>query len=390
MRQSCIAAGAVFGCAYGWERPNWFSLGDPRAEAQLSFRRPGWFEAVREECLAVRDGVGIADLSAFSKFEVMGPGASCFMERLGANRPPQSPWRIGLTHALTPAGGIASEFTVTKLEENRYYLTSAAAAERHDEDLLRLRAAEQEGVGVMNLTEGLGILAVMGPKARDLLTELTDADLGDGAFPWLSAAEVTLAGLPVRLLRVSYVGELGWELHLPMVQMEELHRALWDKGERYGLRPFGAYAMNAMRLEKGYRAWGLDLTSERTPLEAGLDFLVCCEGRDFIGREALLARRQDPAAWRMTLLELESRDGLDPFGPHAVLQNNRPVGIATSGAYGHRTEKLLALAYLTPRAEGEDFTLEILGEALRARVLPQALYDPDNTRLRGSPAVGEL
>ena len=373
------AAGAVFGCAYGWERPNWFSAGG--SAGPLTFRRPDWFGAVGAECRAVRDSVGLADLSAFAKFDVGGPGAADFLDSLGANRPPRRVGRIGLTHALTAAGGVASEFTVTKLDADRFYLTSAAAAERHDEDLLHQRAAAFPGVGIVNRTDSLGILAVMGPNARALLGSLTDADLSDRAFPWLSAAEIAMAGVPLRALRVSYVGELGWELHVPLDRMAPLYDALVEAGRRFDLRNFGAYAVNAMRLEKGYRAWGLDLTTERTPLEAGLGFLVRSEGRDFVGREALHARRRD--AWRMVLLDVDRRGDLDPFHGHTLFQEDEPVGLVTSGAFGHRTGRLLALAYLTPRAGAATFDMEILGERIAARPLPAAPYDPENRKLRG-------
>lgn len=381
------AAGAVFGCAYGWERPNCFS--SDGAEFPLRFRRPGWFEAVRAECLAVRDSVGLVDLSAFSKFDVVGADAAAFLETLGANRPPRGIGRIGLTHALTLAGGVASEFTIGKLAEDRFYLTSAAAAERHDEELLHGRAAAFQDVEIVNRTGSMGILGVMGPNARELLSLLTDADLGDGAFPWLSAAQIAIAGIALRALRVSYVGELGWELHVPLDEMASLYDALVEAGRRFDLCPFGAYAVNAMRLEKGYRAWGLDLTTERTPLEAGLDFLVRSEGRDFVGRDAMLARQRD--AWRMILLDLEQRDGLDPFYGHTVFQEDEPIGIVTSGVFGHRTGKLLALAYLTPKASAETFEVEILGESVAARPLSAAPYDPENCKLRESvrePAMG--
>jgi dimethylglycine dehydrogenase len=376
-------AGAVFGCAYGWERPNWFSLGDPETEARLTFRSPGWFDAVGTECRAVRDGVGICDFSAFAKFEVSGPGAAEFMEGLGANRPPRGVGRIRLIHALTPAGGVASEFTVTKLAGDRFYLTSAAAAERHDEDLLRGRAAGFTAgfdVEIINCTEALGILGVMGPGARGVLSTLTDADLSDAAFPWLTAAVLTVAGVPVRALRVSYVGELGWELHVPMAEIGVLYDSLTKAGEAHGLRPFGAFAMNSMRLEKGYRAWGMDLTTERTPLEAGLGALVRAEGRNFAGREAMLARVEP---WSMVLLELDAPDNIEAFSAHTLLHGDAPVGIITSAAFGHRTGKRLALAYLRPRASGSEFTALVLGERVPARVLDAPPYDPGNRLLRG-------
>ena len=213
--------------------------------------------------------------------------------------------RIGITHALTGAGGVASEFTVTRLAADRYYLTSAAAAERHDEDLLRRHAASFADVRVANRTEHLGILGLMGPEARTVLGALTDADLGHEAFPWLSARtlRVGTAGagtarvgaVEARALRVSYAGECGWELHVAMADLPILHEALRKAGAAVDLRPFGAYALNSLRrLEKGYRAWGVDLTTERTPLEAGLDHLVRTEGREFPGREALLSPRREP------------------------------------------------------------------------------------------------
>ena len=384
----------------------------------------------------MRDRAGLVDLSAFAKFEIFGADAPAFMERLGANRPPRAVGRIGITHALTAAGGVASEFTVTRLAADRYYLTSAAAAERHDEDLLRRHAASFADARVVNRTAHLGVLGLMGPEAPTVLGALTDADLGHEAFPWLSArtlrigtaeADPARAGameagaarpraVEARALRVSYAGECGWELHVAMADLPALHEALCTAGAAVDLRPFGAYALNSLRLEKGYRAWGADLTTERTPLEAGLDHLVRTDGREFTGREALLARAASPSAWRMALLSIEP-DGdadPDPFYTHTVWRDGRAVGIVTTAAPGHRTGTTLALAYLRPEAgPGErrvladagrparmdghgglpepggnagDDTLEIsiLGRRHPARVLAAAPYDPAGTRLRGA------
>ncbi len=374
--------GAVFGCVYGWERPNWFSrrsepaedgprdeppalgpAGNGPRDAPPTFGRPAWRETVAAECRAVRDRAGLVDLSAFAKFEIFGADAPACMEHLGANRPPRAVGRIGITHALTAAGGVASEFTATRLAADRYYLTSAAAAERHDEDLLRRHAASFADVRLANRTTHLGVLGLMGPEAPTVLGALTDADLGHEAFPWLSARTLRIgtagAGaarprtVEARALRVSYAGECGWELHVAMADLPALHEALCTAGAAVDLRPFGAYALNSLRLEKDYRAWGADLTTERTPLEAGLDHLVRTEGRGFTGREALLARAASPSAWRMALLSIEP-DGdadPDPFYTHTVWQGGRAVGIVTSGAPGHRTGTVLALAYLRPEAD---------------------------------------
>ncbi|WP_439630325.1 GcvT family protein [Shinella sp.] len=377
------AQGAVFGAAYGWERPNWFAKA--AAVPDLTFRRPGWFETVASECRNVRDNVGSVDLSAFSKFEVSGPGAADFMASLGSNRPPVRDSRIGLIHALTSRGGVASEFTVTRLAEDRYYLTSAAFAERHDEDLLRSRASA--GVTIENLTEKRGILGVMGPKSRDLLQMLTDADLWNVAFPWLTAQQITVAGVPVLALRVSYVGELGWELHADLDRFGDLYRAVSEAGKSFGLAPFGIYAVNAMRLEKGYRGWGADLTTERTPLEAGLEALVRTEGRSFIGREAMLERAASEKSWRMALFSVED-DGISlPFYNHTVWQDDQAVGVVTSGGYGFRTGKPLVLAYLTPKATTAPMHIRVIDRDLAITELKAAPYDPDNLKPRGIEAA---
>ena len=407
------ARGAVFGCACGWERPNWFASGgesrsEPRLEsgadtrwgksddprdAPLTFLRPAWRSTVAAECRAVRDRAGIVDLSAFAKFEVAGADATAFVERLGANRPPRGVGGIGLTHVLTGTGGVASEFTVTRLAAKRYYLTSAAAAERHDEDVLRQHAGGFADARVVNRTEHMGALGLVGPEARAVLGALTDADLDDDAFPWFSARTIRIGSVEARALRVSYVGELGWELHVAMTDLPVLHEALCAAGEPVGLSPFGAYAMNSMRLEKGYRAWGADLTTERTPIEAGLDHLVRTVGREFTGRAALLARAANPDAWRMVLLSIGPDDEVDPFHTHTVWCGGRPAGIVTTGAPGHRTGTVLALAYMRPVADARghagDGGLEvsILGRRCAARMLAGPPYDPDDSRLRGTAAT---
>ena len=369
-----VERGAVMGAAYGWERPNWFSdkAGD---EAVPSFRRSNWFEYVGQECRTVSEAVGLADMSVFTKFEVTGPDARAFIDALGTNRCPKV-GRIGLTHALSPAGGTESEFTVTALGEDHIYLTCAAAAEERDEDLLRARAVGFD-VSVTNVTEAWGVLGLMGPKSRAVLESLTSDDLGN----WLSAREITVAGIPVRALRVSYVGELGWELHMAAEHMRDLFKAIEDAGTPHGLGFFGAYAMNAMRLEKGYAAWGADFTTERTPAETGAGHLIKPEGREFIGKAALLDRMAAEDRWELVLLEVETSD-IDPYYAHGVYQGEACVGIVTSAAFGHRTGKTLALAYLRDRSARSDLRVNVLGRDLSAHILERAPYDPENRKLK--------
>ena len=369
-----VERGAVMGAAYGWERPNWFSdkAGD---EAIPSFRRSNWFEPVAQECKTVSEAVGLADMSVFSKFEVTGPDARAFVDALGANRCPNV-GRIGLTHALSPAGGTESEFTVTVLAEDHIYLTCAAAAEERDEDLLRARAVGFE-VTVANVTDAWGVLGLMGPKSRSVLESLTSDDLGT----WLSTREIIIAGIPVRALRVSYVGELGWELHVAAKQMTALFEAVEAAGQPHDLSFFGAYAMNAMRLEKGYPAWGADFTTERTPAETGAGRLIRPDGREFTGKQALLERMASVDRWELVLLDIETGD-VDPYYAHGLYQGDNCVGIVTSAAHGHRTRKTLALAYLRDRNARDRLQVEILGHRRAAHIMDQPPYDPENLKMR--------
>lgn len=374
--------GAAFGSANGWERPNWFSRPGNRAEAMLSFGRTDWFEVVGDECRAVRDRVGIADMSVLSKFEVSGRDAAAFMETLGANTPPAQVGRIGLIHALSPSGGVLSEFAAARFGQDRYYLTSAAAAERQDRDLLRHHGEGFENVDVRCITQQVGVLAVMGPQAKSLLTQICNDELGNDAFPWLACREIAVAEVPVRALRVSYVGELGYELHHAMDLQDRLFDSLMEVGAGFDAALYGAFAMNSMRLEKGYRAWGLDLTSEHTPLEAGMEAFVQPDGRAFTGHAALNPHDNRPHRKRMVLLQI-SDAGPDPFYIHPVFCDDSVVGIVTSGAYGHRTDMKLALAYVdADTAEAGALTVEILGKRYSATILQTPPYDPENKRLR--------
>lgn len=359
--------GAVMGAVHGWERPNWFSDQADAAVPAPTFRRADWFGAVAAEVKAAETRVAMADLSVFSKFDVTGADVGAFLDALGANHAPR-PGRIGLTHALTPAGGILSEFTVSRLAADRAYLTSAAAAEEIDLDLLRDRA-EGFDVQVANVTEEVAVIGVMGPRAADLLPDLA-------GMPWLGVCETVQAGCPVRALRLSYIGESGWELHVPAEKAATLFLALETASRPLGLGFYGAYAADAMRLEKGYRAWGSDLTTERSPLEAGLAAFVRPELRAGLARSA---------AWQMVLLEIAAGE-VDPFHAHTLWQGNQPVGIVTSGGFGHRTGKVLALAYLRDATAREGLAVSILGEERAATILPGPPYDPGNFRLKtGAP-----
>ena len=375
------AAGAVFAEVFGWERPKWF---DTAGEGErYSFRRTNWFGPVADECRAVRERVGVLDLTSFAKFDVTGADAMAFLSRLCANRLPQRDGRVVLTHMLTDLGGIECEVTVTRLGPRRFYVLSAAVAELHDLDWLTQHIEPREDVTVTGVGERYGVLVLAGPRSRDVLRTLTSADLGNEAFPWMSAREIDVAGIPTRALRVSYVGELGWELHHPIAAMPRLYDELIRAGGEHGMANFGMYAVNSLRMEKAFRAWGSELTTEVTLLEAGMERFVALDKGEFIGREALLARKREGARWTLVYLAVDDGEA-DPLGNEPVYAEGRLVGITTGGAYGHTVKKALAFAYVEPGcAAGETrLQVQILGERRPARILGEPAYDPGHQRLR--------
>ncbi|MEM8664142.1 MAG: aminomethyltransferase family protein, partial [Pseudomonadota bacterium] len=384
-----IAHHAAMFAGFGWERPAWFGTDGPPAPEHHGFRRrsdPAAFTAIAAECEAVRKTAGLLDLSAFSKFDITGPGAQDAIDRLGANRAPRKDGRVILTHALTETGGVRSEFTITRLSAERFFVISAAAGELPDLDLLREAVDAVPGAAIEPLTEAYGCLVVTGPRARDILAPLTDADLSTPAFRWLTAQEITVAGVPLRALRVSFVGELGWELHHPIAHQGALYDALMDAGAAHGIRPFGLRAMDSLRLEKAYRAWRSDLTPERSALEAGMDrFVHLDDNRPFRGRSALEHQQATGLPTRLVLLRVDAADA-DAMGGEPVWANgsDAPIGMVTSGGYGHTTGQSLALAYVDEAHAVEDAALEItlLDARCPARVSLNAIHDPQSERLR--------
>ncbi len=373
------ARGAVFAETFGWERPKWFSADGGEC---YSFRRTNWFAPVAEECRAVRERVGVLDLSSFAKLEVTGYDAAAFLDSVVANRVPRRDGRIVLAHALTDLGGIECEFTVTRLDERRFYLLSAAVARIHDRDWLVWNRRDTEDVAITDVTDDFAALLVSGPRSREVLAGLTRADLGNDAFPWLDAREIEVAGVPTRALRVSYAGELGWELHHPMDCMEALYEALMNAGEAHGIANFGIYALNSLRMEKAYKAWGQELTTETTPVEAGLERFVDLDS-PFVGRDAVTARAEAGVETRLVYLVVDDGDA-DPLGNEPVRFGDRVVGLTTSGAYGHVVDRCVAFAYIDPRhaSAGTELEIDILGRRRAAKVRDGALYDPGNRRLR--------
>jgi dimethylglycine dehydrogenase len=378
---SFAAQGAQFAQVSGWERPRWF---DRKGGGEnYSWVRSNWWDAVEHEALAVRQRVGLMDLSAFSKYEIAGPEAQAFLARICANRIPRRDGGIVLTHLLTPAGFIESELTVTRLAHDHYYVLSAAIAQTHDMDQLLLRKQPLERVSIVDVTDQLGVVLLAGPRAREVLSRATTLDVANSAFPWLTCKVAPVAGAPnVRLLRINYVGELGWELHVPMSQMAHVFDALMMAGRRHDISLFGTYAMNSLRMEKAYRSWGAELTNEVTLVEADMERFVDLS-KDFVGKLGTLESQRHGPRTLLTYLEVDATDA-DCLGNEPVYCEDRLVGVTTGGAYGFAVRKSLAFAYVQPATvrAARDFEVMIRGEKRTARIVAQPAWDPNNERLR--------
>ncbi len=378
------AKGAVFGQKFGWERANWFAPQGMAAEDHWSFRRSRWFAPVGDECRHVHEHVGLLDMTAFAKCRVSGPGAAAFLDSLVANRLPTKPGRIGLCHALSARGGVHSEFTILREAADAFYLVSAGAWQRLDHDYLQRLMPADGSVRFADLTSALGVLVVAGPQSRTLLQRVSNADFSNSAFPWLSAQAVNIGMAQAMAVRVNFIGELGWELHHPMETQNQIFDALFEAGADLSLKPFGIRAMDALRLEKSYRMIGAELSIEYAALESGLERFVRLDKGKFIGRDGLLAWRERGFANAFATLEVEDVRDADALGNNPLLHTGELVGRATSGGYGHRLGKSLALAMLRPELArpGARLEIEILGERHSASVLPESPFDPGNERLR--------
>jgi len=380
------AMGAVFGQRYGWERANWFAPAGAAARDEWSFRRSNYFAHVGREVRLMRERVGVIDLTPFTKHEVTGPGAEAWLDRLVANKVPSRVGRMALSHALTERGGIRSEFTITKLADERFYVVSAGAAERYDGDYLEKALPQDGSVRLRNITNARGTFVVAGPNSRAVLGALTDTPLDNESFPWLTAHTIEAAlAVDVYALRVNFVGSLGWELHFPIEYAHNLFDALFEAGAPHGIGMVGMRAMESLRMEKSYRMWGSDLTVDYTPFEASLDRFVRIKKGDFIGRAALERQLAAGVPNRFVTLEVHGVTDADPLGNEPLFDKaGRMVGRATSGYYGHHVKKSLAIGYVRAEcaAVGTPLSILILGEKKQATVVAESPYDPENAELR--------
>ncbi len=375
--------GAVFGQIGGWERAFWFDVNGTNDPERLSFRNDEpWQTAVRAECMAVRDRVGVMDHGGFTKYEVTGSGATSFLSNVFCGSMPKV-GRVKLSYMLTPKGMVWSEATIARLAEDRYLLCGPTLAVQRDFDWLQHRLPDDGSVQLAMGSKRDGALMVMGPKSRELLASISTVDLNRETAPWMSVSELEIAGIPVTAMRVSYVGELGWELHVSSGDLKALYDAIWIAGEPLGLVDFGSYALNAMRLEKGYHGWGADFGTEYTVYDASLDKFVNLDKEDFVGREAVLWQKQRPSDWCFVGFVIEDGNA-DALPSDPIYDGEILVGYVSSGGTGYRVGQHLALGYVKRGFEdpGRALEISILGARRRAIITATPFYDPANDRLR--------
>jgi glycine cleavage system T protein len=378
-------AGACFGEAFGWERANWYAPAGLVPAYEYSYERQNWFEASAHEHRAVRNAVGLFDQSSFAKFRLEGSDAAQVLNRVCANDIDVAPGKMVYTQWLNERGGIEADLTVTRLSETLFLIVTGAETETKDFNWLRRHIDAGKHCVLTNVSSGLGVLSVMGPLARELLQSLTPQDLSDAAFPFATSQEIELGYALVRASRITYVGELGWELYVPTEFMVGVYDEIVAAGPQHGLVHAGYHALNSLRIEKAYRHFGHDITDEDTPWEAGLGFAVKLDKPGgFIGREALVRQRETGIAKRLVQFQLRS--------PEPLLYHNEPiwrgdaiVGFVRSGMYAHTLGAAVGLGYVMDAAGGiepDAYEIEVAGVRQAALASLRPLYDPKNERIR--------
>lgn len=391
LHQRLAAAGACFGESSGWEVANWFAPEGMEAKYLYSYGRQNWFDESAREHRTVREAVGLIDYSSFSIFLLQGADAARVLDRICANDVDVCPERVVYTQWLNDRGGIESDLTVTRVAEDVYWIVTSASQQVRDFHWLKGHIADDKRAILTDVTSGYAVLGVMGPKSRDLLSAVSDTDFSNDAFPFCTCREIEIGYVHARALRISYVGELGWELYVPADMAVHVYDTLIACGTNFELRNVGLHAVNSLRIEKAYKQWGLDLADEDTPLEAGLDFaLAWHKPNGFIGRDALLRQRDKGVKKRLVQFYLK-----DPakflYRSEPILWDDRSVGHVTSGAFGHTLGHAIGLGWVQcPEgsammddvlAEG-NFEIEVACERVPAKGSTRPLYDPRSERVK--------
>ena len=374
--------GAVYGSKNGWERPLWFAPEGVEPVDQLAFIDPGWKQYAAQEHNAVREGVALIDQSSFSKFELVGPGALEALQRLAVSNMDKPVGSVIYTQLCNEHGGIEADLTITRTGPDRFYIVTGSGFGVHDSDWIR-RALPQDGsVYLSDVTSARAVINICGPRAREVLQAVSEHDVSNAAFPFGTARQIIVGAAHVQAVRIGYVGELGWELHVPTEFARHVYDCLWQAGQAHGIRDVGYRAIESLRLEKGYLYWSADITPDYTPIEAGLGFRVHLKSKgDFTGRAVL--EKQKSEGTRQRLCTFVCDDKLPITGGETILHDGKTVSVASSAGYGHTVGQTIILGYLPDAlAQEADFELELFGARHAIRRVDGQLYDPANERLK--------
>ncbi|SHH16856.1 GcvT family protein [Cognatishimia maritima] len=374
--------GAVYGSKNGWERPLWFAPEGVEPVDQLDFLEPGWHKFAAEEHKAVREGVALIDQSSFAKFEIIGPGALDLLQHLAACNMDKPDGTVIYAQFCNETGGIEADVTITRLGRDHFYLVTGSGFGTHDEDWIRRNMPKDGSVQMIEVTSGRAVINICGPKARDVLQAVCEQDVSNEAFPFGTARDITVGSAPVRAVRIGFVGELGWELHVPTEFAAHVYKALHGAGEPHGIRDIGYRAIDSLRLEKGYLYWSGDITPDYTPIEAGLGFRVHLKaGGDFLGREVLAKQKAEGPDRKLCTFVTPVK--LPLYGGETIIHDGKTVSLATSAGFGYSVGQTIIFGYLENALCGETtFEIEVFGERHPITRVDGPLFDPQNEKLK--------
>jgi dimethylglycine dehydrogenase len=376
------AAGAVFGEYYGWECPNYFTGNCADSRENPGWKRNNTFKYVAAECKHVMEKVGLLDLSRFAKARITGPGAEAWLNKMTCQRVPVKDGRIALSPMLDANGNFKSDMTITKIKDGEYMCVTASVGKRHDQHWMMLNLPTDGSVCMEDVTYKQGCLVLAGPRSREVLAKACYDDVSNAAFAFGTSRELYVGRTKCRINRMNYVGELGYEIFHPIESQVAVYQTLMAAGEAFDLKMFGMYAMDSMRLEKGYLAWKSDINVHHTPLETNVAWTVKMD-KEFIGKAGIEKQKADGVPRKLVCLACQAEDA-DPWGYNPIFNGDEIVGMTSSGGYGHRTEKSIALGYVPPElaAPGTRLEVEVLGRKLASEVVAMPLYDPKNEKMK--------
>ncbi len=378
------AMGAKFGLNYGWEHPLWFAGKGIEPTETYSFERQSWFEAVGEEAMALRSSVGIIDISNFAKYRIYGKDAGDWLDRIVANKVPREIGTSCLTPLLSLRGGIAGDFTITMVAEGDYYMFGSGMAQRYHSRLWKM-VEKPVSVQFDVLTDSYIGFNIAGPDSRQLLQSLSDTDMSNDTFGFMRSQFMTIAGIEVLALRVSFSGDLGWEFYAKEGNQIALYQSILEAGKLFNIRPIGSRALMSLRIEKGYGSWSREYSPEYWPQEVGLDRLIKDDKPEFIGRDAWLVIKSKPAREKLVLLEVDANNNADASGGEPIFtKGGAPVGRVSSGTYGYSVGKSLAMGFIKTdyAIAGAEFDIAVLGIPNHAIILDKPPFDPEGKKLR--------